>query len=187
MKYTGAITILDDKGNSIFERELSPDEIIDVVLAKPAPSPAVEEPERAKKVKKGKPSARVPKDSSKKWARSNTGPKKTSGKLDHVRDMVAAGKTPVEIGQELGISPQGAHYYIKQLSKAPKPKAGIEHPRRRMVSERHLFSEGTYSSVKNSLEDGELITDIVRAKGLDEDEVRRVNLSDSYEDYTAIG
>lgn len=66
MKYGGNITILDDEGNTVFERELSDDEIVEAILAgvsdeievviDPVPEPPTKQPPAMPKLaKKGEP------------------------------------------------------------------------------------------------------------------------------------
>lgn len=54
------------------------------------------------------------------------------------------------------------------------------------VAGRIPFSEGTYYSVKNALDEGQGVNEVVAEKGLDLLEVRRINLADSYEEYLEI-
>lgn len=62
----------------------------------------------------------------------------------------------------------------------------LSSPHRHKVDGRPPFSQGTYYSVKNALDDGETVDAIVAGKGLDLLEVRRVGLADSFEDYLEI-
>ena len=65
-------------------------------------------------------------------------------------------------------------------------KAGTSANARLVADRKTAFSNGTWSNVKNALDGGDTIDIVVREKGLDENEVRRVNLSDTYDEYLLI-
>jgi hypothetical protein len=155
MSYAGSIIILDDEGNSVFERELSSDEIIEVLLKGPSETVPLNEVVEEPKPKKRKYTKREAKQ----------------------------------------FQP-----FVKGL---PKPCCGSKGPRhmkdcssshnratssknRHTVDDRKSFSEPTWYSVKNALDSGDTIDSIVRDKGLSVTEIRRVNLSDNYQEYLTI-
>lgn len=75
--------------------------------------------------------------------------------------------------------------HMKDCPMAGRPR-GKSKNARMVASRKTAFSNATWSSVKNALDGGDTVDMVVRGRGLDEAEVRRVNISDSYEEYLTI-
>lgn len=73
----------------------------------------------------------------------------------------------------------------RHMKGCPQAKKVGADSSRHTVGDRNTFSEKTYTTVKEMLETVG-VDFIVREKGLEEDEVRRANLADGYEDYLQV-
>ena len=143
-RYSGTVTIVDDEGNAVFERELNEDEIIEALLAATPDSTETVEEEVG--------------------AEEDFAPKST-------------GRT-IAVGQK----PCCGSKQRRHRKNCPEADAGMS-----TKPSRKPFTEPTYNVVKTMLEDGYgSPEDIAEKKGLDVEEVRRVNLSDDYADYLEI-
>lgn len=156
MKYAGSITIVDDEGNAVFQRELTDDEVVEAILAG---VPDETEPDMVLAPRAGHPKG-IP-----------------VFVTDALPPPAAAG-----VRSCCGAKAKGRHKKGCENG-APTPYA----QQRMTVDNRQPFSEPTYKVVKSLLDDEDrTVDDISSEKGLDLDEVRRVNLADDFPDYLAI-
>lgn len=169
MKYAGTISIVDDDGEIVFERELSSDEIIQMLLEErdpvvDVPIPRTGEPKRRKRVDLRERIAEKRKGGTASSPCEDCGSKGTKHKKGCPKSWAKKGetmRTPVPVS-------------------APALKVGRGEAR--MENGRPIFSEATYDKVMKRLErDGEW--EIVADLGIDASEVSRIANSESYEDY----
>lgn len=166
MKYSGSIMILNEDAEVVYERDLSADELIEALLY----APEVEELTEA-------PPAPVKQPNAGKKACGNC------GEVGHTRPTCTKAEKVTVDGDArpcCGSKPRGRH-----KAGCTESTGTIDPRRKRTIPGRTPFSEPTYNVVKTLL--GEASVDAISAeKGLDLDEVRRINLSDDYDDYLSI-
>jgi len=179
MKYVGNITIFDDQGDTIFERNLTEDEIVEAILASVPGETEEQEEEEAERLPEKRATGRRCGNCGKQGHTKPTCP---------VYEGVSTG--PVDDDDDefrpcCGSSTRGRH-----KAKCSEAGKNLKYPNRvganrRTIDNRQPFSEPTFNVVKTLLEEGS-VDQVAGAKGLDIDEVRRCNLADGFEDYLAI-
>lgn len=175
MKYQGIIRITDVVG-TVFERSLTPDEIIEALLPSKEES-FVMTPESVESV-----------------LASTIEKAKKHGAYDGPDRLHVV---PAKRKYTKRATNEESHFIKGKArpccgSKGPRHMKTCPHfqekatgRRALLVQGRHLFSESTYDLVKGMRETVG-VDFIVREKGLDIDEVRRADLSDDYDDYLKI-
>lgn len=204
MKYAGTITIYDDNGEIVFERDLTPDQIIETLLTKseaPAEEALRPEPDAPEPEKKHSDADLFP--TRKNRAKGKSGKAAGGGKAccgskgtRHMKDCASA-------GDRTGVQETFNESNGEREERQPKACCGSKGSRhmkgcklegtelhgksknRRTVDNRHPFSEPTYTAVKTLLE-RESSDFVSSEKGLDLEEVRRADLSNDYQDYLTI-
>lgn len=160
MSCSGKITIFNEDSDVVFEKNLSPDEIIEALIADRG-----EDEEEQTEEETAPPSRRGR-------------PKKQRVEAVHTEE-----RGPVR--PCCGAQWRGRHKSGCPEAPSSKPEA-TPGRNRRTVDGRHPFSEPTYLKVKQMREDGDGIDYIVSETGLDPQEVRRADLADDYDDYLKI-
>lgn len=168
-KYTGSITIVDDQGNSVFERELGSDELIDVLL------------ERVDQYEKDPMGDGIVIDTHNiasmiEEAKKFAPPKETKAQAEK-RVMGDPAFTRNKAKECCGS--KGARHF-----KWCKEMGGTGNPTLIATADGRMpFSESTYNEVRKMYSDG-LSTDmIVAEKGFDIEECRKIRLSSTYDAY----
>ena len=160
-RYTGSLTIIGENDTVVFERDLTTDEIIEILLRKPA---IIREADISPE-----PLRTVRTHIKKKEKKTSSEPKEK--KLGNARHECCGSNGPRH----------------KKECPMNRRQAGTSKNARMVANRKTAFSTQTFNTIKGMLDVGELtVGEIARNKGIDEDEVRRINLSDDYEEYLNI-
>lgn len=165
MIYSGSITILNEDGEMVFEKELSEDEVVETLLA------AIPDGEAEQETVEASPTGR------------KCGNCHVAGHTTRTCPQFTGVRITASQGAEAKpcCGSKGKRHMKDCTGSAPSTR------NRRTVDNRFPFSESTYNAVKTLLEkDGGSVDSISAEKGLDLDEVRRCNLADDYQDYLTI-
>lgn len=169
---TYRLTISDDAGRT-FSRDISADAALDLIMGEQGAQGGVQDTQdEAMVLPAKKKTGRPHKDATTKQA----------GAESYYKTFKLKTQSGRFSGHECCGSKGSKHLGTCPMNRKAGKSAGA-----RLVADRKTaFSNGTWSSVKNALDEGDTIDMVVRGKGLDEVEVRRVNLSDTYEEYLTI-
>lgn len=173
-RYAGTLSIIDDEGNVVFERDLSMDEIIEALLpkasvVKPVAIPAKERKHASLPAKKSR--------SESEPAHKEKKPGKTREKVVALR---VAGKNVDEIATELGLSRSAIMYHLAKDA-GGSMKSWTKKPKK---NKRGRFSRQSFNLVKEMLTGNfHTVDSIVAEKGFAPEDVIEIRDSASYEEY----